>query len=428
MMLMEHEDFDHSGVPRSQAHEASGEARVEKKDTTVEALGKVGNFLDRLYGGRVPEIVISRLARLKEADTIIVSNESLRERLLASGKRPIAAEVTRAFYDGEADKIYFPEDATLNEKIHEILHFVSSRPEEGFGKSGIKQKIGDGEKVFLKGTLLNEMMTVALSVAVEQDIDLTRGNFSALQLSRGLRTFLERKVHPLGMSYKTAVENFRLQIIERGELRDGLLDFAKSYLLADPTGFDGALEKRVGKGGVRVFKESVLREPKDRICAFFRVYAGELSEFSSVGRFIEALSGEDRNVDVDFDFPEDARGIFTVVPRLKQFGTMPQIRVNLLLHDALADREFRKDYFDINQVRAYILWQAVKLDAAKRGELLTDDSFFQNEEIRRFLSTRGMKIERIQKMARKLLRAEMTEGDLERILTVQSPIFGKLVR
>jgi hypothetical protein len=37
-----------------------------------------------------------------------------------------------------------------------------------------------------------------------------------------------------------------------------------------------------------------------------------------------------------------------------------------------------------------------------------------------------MKIERVQTMAKKLLGAEMTGEDLERTLTMQSPIFGKL--
>jgi hypothetical protein len=101
--------------------------------------------------------------------------------------------------------------------------------------------------------------------------------------------------------------------------------------------------------------------------------------------------------------------------------TTPELLINLALSEIFRSQGLRKRILAPNQLQAYMIWQGIKVEAAKKGTIIADKDFFTNEEMGKHLLTLSpADLVKIEFLAGKVFGARMTDEVREELVRQSS--------
>lgn len=403
--------------------------RPVENDSNSEAFRKVFLLVERLFGDHIPPDLEERMNALTQKGVIVESDEELKKRALEMKRKPFTIKILSGFYDVENDKIYMRKNRSLNGRIHEMLHFLSARKDE----KGIIDRIGflSGKFTARAKRLLNEGSTELLAVLAEHEVDISQkrpsfgffqkirslaGKNRALSYNHGLDTILDEF-----SGYASYLSKEKVEI----RLLDMLPQLAKFYFMADPQSFfddmDRRISVRIGKKTSQQFMERMEKRPAKEVNSITSKMTASIEDFLMCSRPKEArllmrklknlLLGKNQGIDFEFEFPEYAEEAIKIIPSARMgLGKTPVVvRFNLGLKDLLGDQDFSREYLNRFQFQTYLLWQAIKIEKAKKGEIYEDRDFFNDPVMINYIASLGIhKIGGITRMTRDLLGIDVS--------------------
>lgn len=379
----------------------NAETEHEDKPTLEQAIEMVTNFVDSVYGPNIPPKVRERVSLLKAPNTIIQNQRVFEEKRDQThpDKPEHARKIIGGFYSLREDRIFLPYDAPAHDIHHEMLHFVSSHPQEDSHPVGIIRPVAPtSAETYDLHNKANEALTEVLARLIDSGIDI-HGKQAFENLARYIENSKNQNELDLSPAYTDYLMNM-LNQLRKGTSTSGILpDLAKSYFAGDTEAFEHQVHKRSGlltkvRGRQRTLSQFfrdigiTATEQRDNIQLAFKNIAERLERDTRmspdikayVRNFAQALSN--RNYDVEVLHPElnqyapsGTFGYVTMIPPIVQTGgQLPPIKIRIdssLWGEMLpVEKEdgttYETPFTYFCQAEGYLLWQGLKLDYYQR--------------------------------------------------------------
>lgn len=400
------------------------EAEHEGKPTVEQAIDRVTNFVDSVYGPNIPPKVRERVLLLKAPNTVIQDQRVFEEKRDQTHqyKPEHVRNIIAGFYSPQDDQVFLPDVSSVHDMTHEMLHFVSSYHQNGTVFSGIQRpikfgKVLEGEELSeahqtilqpesydYTGKKPNEALTEILTILLDSGIDI-----NDKQSFKRLASFIENKKNQAELQVSAAYRDYIMNTLSalgaRFDTSRILGEIAANYLAGDKEGFERTLYKRSGLLAKVMGQQSTLSdffhdigitaaEEKENISLAFQHVAKRLdgdqrisSHIKSyVKTFVSALDGKECKVKVlhpelnPFAHPDGRKDVEIIPGSVKggQQGSPASIIIDSSLWNSMLpiERENGTEadhaFTYLCQAEGYLLWQGYKLAYLRKSGIKFD--------------------------------------------------------
>lgn len=366
----------------------------------------IASFCDHVFSGHVPPRLQRRLGLLRRRVIINDGTFKIHNKEKPAYESDRQLETTRGLYDINYDWCYLPSDTTFHILIHEMLHFVSSDFGEGneSPSSGIEKR---SEHTFKKKYFPhNDAFDTLLTYIITGGIDTEDEN-----LIDTMEYYIKQNGGVLNTAYTDYLENMLTFFKKRKWPKDYIDCLSRYYLTADHDGFMHALNTLdMSPGLIKVpaskeFFETVPVQGKILAGEIKSIFSSAQSKFDSDKRFsrkhkklVKQFVGavyDETNTEFYYDgselAPARAERIDISFDKSIILTKKPRIIIFLSLFKSMTKRDIlNKEFYEMKisptVASAYLLWQGIKLNSARRKRAMFDSSIYTHPTMQDFLS------------------------------------------